>query len=78
MGPFDLRGRHGHAVALLQGAVAGHGLTIDADQVVFAPAAGQVFRKELIYGDAAGHLDVIGIAAAVVVNEFLLLKVGFV
>jgi hypothetical protein len=51
------------------GVVRGGRQAVDADQVIFRLAAGQALVKELGHGNTLRRLDVVGKAAAVVVDE---------
>jgi hypothetical protein len=68
-GAFDLGGSHADAVAGLQDLVGANRLTVDADEKVLGLATRQMLLKQWDDGCALGHLDVVGEAGTVVVDE---------
>src|SRR5205807_1864733 len=67
--PFNFCGGHADAVALPQNLFGADGLAVHADEVVLGAALGQPGGEELGDGSARRDLDVVGEAAAVIVDE---------
>jgi hypothetical protein len=49
--------------------VSGDGLAVDADEQVVGGLLGQTLGDELLDGRAGGHLDVVGEAGSLVIDE---------
>ena len=67
-GSLDLDRSEGDSVLVMQRLIGGDRLAIDADQVILRPAVANALSKQLLDGDAFVDVDIVGEAAAIVVD----------
>jgi hypothetical protein len=67
-GPFDFARRDGEAVSISQYLVGGNWLPINPDQIILGASSGNALLKEALNGGSFRYLDVIGEAAAIIVD----------
>jgi hypothetical protein len=68
-GAFDLEGSDADSITFVQDVVGGNGLAIDTDQIVLGLASGNALLEEFRNGGLEPDFDVIGKAAAEVVDQ---------